>query len=639
MNFKPISFKFLGNLKEDSWSSAFEAGEDKLLLSRGKLWIIFSVRLKDDSFDRISLSREIFSYFYNKYYHNETASNFYTLRVATSETFSFYKDKFLDFELAATSYSQEENIVNSAVVNGSWAGVIRGGSFSKILESKEDVVAASGYPLQDDVFVFGTRSAFLPFSSLSVGELVIEGSFNRSKLDLLNQKFFSVKESERSALFFIGFFLPQKEFSVLDRKEEDRMFFQRDQKLTFGPDIGLLRQRLIFVLKKAIFRFYRNKGDRRVFVRSTFRSLDEKDEEKRRIVVPVLLIIFILGISLFGHFWREAKKKEDFLSSKLNEALQKTEDAKNIFLTDYQASRELLWSAKETLSFLEKERYKSKRLLELAEKIKEQEEKVLREYYIFPSVFVDLTLLSADFKVEKLVSDGSSIVVFDKEGKRVARISFENKKTEAVSGPSDFEEYQAVALYTDDVFVLTKKGFFNVKNNSKMLFRNDFGEGVFIYYYAGNVYVLDKDASRIYRINSSGGEFSLPQIWTASSLDIDFVDAKGWFIDGFIWVLFNDGRILKFSKGVPERVVLKNIFPKLENIQSIYSNEEANFLYVLDADLGRVVVFDKLGNYIAQYFSDEIKGARDLVVSEKEKRMVFSKEGGKLYLIEIKHLL
>ncbi len=637
MNLKPISFKFLGNLKGSSWASAFEAGEDKLSLSRGKLWIVFSVKLDDGSFDKIALSREIFSYFYNVYYQNETASNFYALRNAASETFSFYKNNFLDFELAAVSYSQKENIINTAVVNGCWAGVVRNGSFSKILEGKEDVIAASGYPLQDDVFVFGTRSAFLPFSSLGLGEFVLEDSFNKSKLDSLSREFLSGGKSERSALFLVGFFLPQKGFLLMNQAKSKRVF-QEGRKFSLSAGSGLFKQRLSFVLKSVVSGLFKGRGDRRVFIRSTFRSLDEKEEEKRKIIVPLLLIILILFVSLAGRSWKKAKEKNDLLASRLNEALQKTEDAKNVFAADYQASRELLWSAKETLLFLEKEKYDGKKLSELDEKIRQQEENVLKEYYVSPSVFVDLTLLSADFKAEKLVSDGSLIVVLDREGKRAAKISFENKKTETVAGPSDFEGYQDVALYAGDVFVLTKKGFFNVDNSSKMLFRNDFGDNVFIYYYAGNVYVLDKDASRIYRINSSGGEFSLPQIWTTENLNLNFKEAKDWFIDGFIWVLFKDSKILKFSKGVSERVALKNIFPKLEAIESVYSNEAANFLYVLDSLAGRIVVFDKSGNYTAQYFSDEIKGAKNLVVSEKEKRMVFSKEGGKLYLIETRHL-
>lgn len=639
MDFRLISFKFLGNLKGNSWASAFESGEDKLLLPRGKIWSVFSAKLNDSSFDKIALSREIFSRFYNSYYSNKTASNFYALRTAVSETFSFYKDKFLNFEMGSVSYSQKEKIVNVAVINGSWAGIVRNSSFSKILEGKESVIAASGYPLPNDMFVFGTKSTFLSFSSFEPYRFVLGGSLNKNELDLFAKEILNQKGNERSALFLIGFFVQKKGFLLAKSGlKKESVISRPNQRFSLSLNKSRLRQKSFLFLKALASVFSKRRENKRVFVRSTFKTLDERDIGKRKVVVSILLVFFILSFSLFGNYWKKKREKDNFLTSKLNEALQKAEDAKNVFATDYQSSRELLWSAKDILSFLEDNKYKSKRILELKEKIKEQEERVLKEYYVSPSVFVDLTLLSADFKIDKLISDESLIVVFDRVGKRVAKVSFENKKTETVAGPSDFEEYQDIALYANNVFVLTKKGFFNVKESSKMLFRNDFGENSLIYYYAGNVYVLDKDASRIYRINSSNGDFSLPQIWTASDLNLNFKEARGWFIDGFIWVLFSDGKILKFSKGVPERIVLKNVFPKLENIQSIYSNEEASFLYVLDSVVGRVVVFGKSGNYVAQYFSDEIKGAKNLVVSEKEKRMVFSKEGGKLYLIEMKHL-
>jgi hypothetical protein len=49
------------------------------------------------------------------------------------------------------------------------------------------------------------------------------------------------------------------------------------------------------------------------------------------------------------------------------------------------------------------------------------------------------------------------------------------------------------------------------------------------------------------------------------------------------------------------------------------------------------VVLEKDGNYKAQYFSDKLKEAKDIAVSEKNKKIIFL-SGSKLYSIEIKHL-
>ncbi|MEK7091190.1 MAG: hypothetical protein AAB887_01625, partial [Patescibacteria group bacterium] len=56
----------------------------------------------------------------------------------------------------------------------------------------------------------------------------------------------------------------------------------------------------------------------------------------------------------------------------------------------------------------------------------------------------------------------------------------------------------------------------------------------------------------------------------------------------------------------------------------IYTDDETEKLYVLDATDGRVVVLAKTGEYQNQYTNDEMKGATGLVVDEK---------AGKIYLL------
>ncbi|KKU56820.1 MAG: hypothetical protein UX80_C0031G0016, partial [Candidatus Amesbacteria bacterium GW2011_GWA2_47_11b] len=57
---------------------------------------------------------------------------------------------------------------------------------------------------------------------------------------------------------------------------------------------------------------------------------------------------------------------------------------------------------------------------------------------------------------------------------------------------------------------------------------------------------------------------------------------------------------------------------------AIYTDDETEKLYVLDAAGGRVVVLAKTGEYESQYTAEAIKGATGLVVDEK---------AGKIYLI------
>jgi len=56
--------------------------------------------------------------------------------------------------------------------------------------------------------------------------------------------------------------------------------------------------------------------------------------------------------------------------------------------------------------------------------------------------------------------------------------------------------------------------------------------------------------------------------------------------------------------------------------------------YILEAEKSRIVVLEKNGDFKLQYVSDAIKAANDLVVSEKEGKIILL-TGSKLMYIQI----
>ena len=69
----------------------------------------------------------------------------------------------------------------------------------------------------------------------------------------------------------------------------------------------------------------------------------------------------------------------------------------------------------------------------------------------------------------------------------------------------------------------------------------------------------------------------------------------------------------------------------------LYTNEDAQYLYVLDPQNSRIVVLDKKGQFKAEYLSEKIKEAKKIVVSEEEGKAIFI-TGPRLYSIELEHL-
>jgi hypothetical protein len=157
------------------------------------------------------------------------------------------------------------------------------------------------------------------------------------------------------------------------------------------------------------------------------------------------------------------------------------------------------------------------------------------------------------------------------------------------------------------------------------------------YFYAGNFYILDKGASTIYRYPGTDEGFGSKRDWFNEGVTFDVSGAKEWVIDGKLWVVTNDGKVLNFSLGYPQNFSLSKVTPALSKIDAIFTEEELESLYLLDTENERVLVTDKSGEYKAQYIAPDIRKAKGLAASEEEKKLILL-TNDKLLSIDLEHL-
>lgn len=281
---------------------------------------------------------------------------------------------------------------------------------------------------------------------------------------------------------------------------------------------------------------------------------------------------------------------------------------------------------------------KQKAAKEKAEKMArvEQEARAREEAGFFegkPELFLDLTLLSAGFKGDILSASGGNLYTLDKNSKKVIGIEIANKKSKVVAGHGKLNEAFDLASYEDRVFVLDSEGIKEINEDLTEAVKKDWGNEALIYAFAGNLYVLDKEGGAIYRYAGSDGNFGSKQNWLASGTKPDFTKAKAWTFDGAVYVLV-DNRILKFSRGSPQVFSLP---AEILSMTSLYTDEENQFLYILDRENGKVWVLEKDGKFKAQYSAEEIKNAVGLIASEAEKKIILL-TGEKLISLEMRHL-
>lgn len=147
--------------------------------------------------------------------------------------------------------------------------------------------------------------------------------------------------------------------------------------------------------------------------------------------------------------------------------------------------------------------------------------------------------------------------------------------------------------------------------------------------YNGNVYILDKDKSQIYKF--AGASYSKSNYFaSAPSLS----NAKAITIDGSVWIL-SDGNVAKYTKGNSDNLNITRLDKPLLNPTRIFTNADADNVYILDNGNSRVVVLNKSGEYQAQYQANILKDSKDFDVSEKDKK-IHILSSGKIFGIDLK---
>jgi len=625
------SVKLTGNPGPAGWTQAHEfkpEDEDKLA-KRGRLFAVVTTSRKEDGVDSVIAGRELIARLHEEYFGNIESTAFVALKSSLQKVIDEFVQSWGNVEIAAISIL--ENVVYSSAGGGAGVSIYREGNIAKILESEgQTVVSASGYPKEGDVLILGTKLFFdiLPAGVLKAS---LEGPNLESSMEYLAPTIHSNSNTEKAGVIIVKFV---KE-AVFETVGGDLLSAAGKKPFGRWED----RFRGIFTSGSGKFTTLFNKRfpERKIFVKG--KSFDEGLGKGRKTTFSVgaaLLILLIVSIG-FGIKQKEAKKYRARYESRLGEAKDDFDRANSLINVDAKQSRELFINSKNIIDGLLAEKFSDKEITGLQEKLNKLEGSILGVYKSDPELFMDLSLLSSGFKGEKLIASSNMLYVFDKENKKIVKIVIDSKKTQVVAGPDQIEGVSDIAAYEDNIYGLGSDGIYTLGTKKEKVIEKDWEGEVLPYAYSGNIYLLEKGTSKIWRYTGLDGKFGTKQNWIAPGIDINLSTVKSVAIDGNYWLLFSPFKITKLTLGSPQKFSATGVFPDLSGGSAIYSNEETNYVYVLEPSNSRVVVMDKEGQYQAQYSSDKIKEAAGLVVSEKEKKIILLL-GDKLFSIELKNL-
>jgi hypothetical protein len=151
--------------------------------------------------------------------------------------------------------------------------------------------------------------------------------------------------------------------------------------------------------------------------------------------------------------------------------------------------------------------------------------------------------------------------------------------------------------------------------------------------YASKIYSLDPQGNQVWRSQKSGSGFGAEAAYIkASNATLD--NAVSIAIDSNVYVLKNDGTLIRFLSGGQEGFALSAVDPVIRAASSVWTDMNSTYLYVTDPADKRILVFDKNGALKAQLTSSQILVPRDISVDEANRRAIVL-DGNRLLLVPL----
>ena len=348
----------------------------------------------------------------------------------------------------------------------------------------------------------------------------------------------------------------------------------------------------------------------------------------------ILIILFAGSVMLLSQ-----KKTHEInltrYSEILSEANQKEDQAEAAMIYQDEAkARKMLKESHELLGQITGSDYLQEEVKELEAKIQEQL-KILDHLVEIsePKIVYDFKNLKPEIETKGLFNLNNILFSYDSANNRIYKYDTEENVGLAVEADSNglgrLQKGTALtdnrlAFYTDTPGIATfspdkdelKKVDASLAQEISLENLKDISS------YGANIYFLDSGNNQIWKHSPILSGFSKANPWIKSNEESDFSNAVSLAIDGAIYILKQDGTVLKYLSGYKkEFAVLGETTQPIEQATKIYTLPGYANLYILEPKNKRVLIFDKQGKIITQYFSEKFNDLKDLAVLEKEKKI------------------
>lgn len=320
------------------------------------------------------------------------------------------------------------------------------------------------------------------------------------------------------------------------------------------------------------------------------------------LTIAVILTVLILGTSILALKNKQSNSNKALFSSVYEKAKTKYDEGQNLKDLNSSLAQESLREAKKILD----------QNISTFKEGSEEKKQIL-------------ALLD---QVNKEVSNVSN-------GERVPAKEVDRESSDLLSYEINNSNANYFVQSEETVFFLDGSGVseINKKTDKKtQVIKKSWDEDGGIGLFGSNIYILDKKKG-ILKFVPSDSTYSENNYFPGDSPDLS--SSAGMAIDGSIYILYKSGDIEKYTKSKKETFSVSGLEKPLSTPTKIFTNEDIDNIYILDDGNSRVVVIDKTGKFVKAYSAGVLKGAKDIDVDEKNKK-IFVLSSDKVYQIDIK---
>lgn len=608
--------KIVGKPNQTTWSQVHTfKPEDEKLGSHGELMAALSFKAKSEEVEVSSFGTEIINRLQEIYYSNESGS----ILKKIEQTLESLAAEFLtqvELEAVIGVVLSAEKTYLYVGRNGRGQAVLKRGEAKVNLFSGpgEGIETISGELKPGDRWLIGTEQLFKIVIEGEIGPILRSSELEQAG-ESLGALIYGHEYNSRAAAV-----LAETELAEAGPQEQEIAAEKRIDKIKeFGA---------------ALKRWLINKWNKRPEIR-----LGRAGRGKKSALSAALILILVFSVSLvLAGSKKQRQKQQQEVRSVIEEVQYKYDEAHNLLKLNPLRAKSLLTSSKTRI-----EEYQNNHSGGLSAELKEWLNKIetdlagaQREYKVDSGTeWFDFNLTKDGFKGSDWEAEENKVWVWDETTKTVVEVDLETKASRIVVGGDKIKEGGLIGFTGDRGFVVGGGNITVIDKTTTTVMPGEGWQNISdAVGFGSNLYLLDKSKTgQIWKyLGVTSGLSSKRSYLKGETYDLS--EAMSMTIDGSVWVLFSDGTIVKYVQGAKEAFVTAGLDKNFEEPIKIFTSPEEENLYVLDRRQTRVVVVSKTGEYQAQYEWPGMAGVKDLIVSEKLKK-IFLLTGEKVFTIDI----